>query len=171
MEEQIQVQCKYDEMVRLSELRPHPKNRNLHPPAQIERLAKLLRYQGQRAPVIVSKLSGCIVKGHGTVEAMEKAGAEAAAVVFQDFKDSDQEYAFLTSDNAIAEWADLDLSGINLDMDSLGPELDIDMLGIKDFKVDFSEKQVSFGAKELDASEFDGFQHKCPRCKFEFDSE
>ena len=132
----MKVHCKYDAMVPISELKPHSKNRNLHPQDQIERLAQLLAYQGIRAPIVVSNLSGKIVKGHGTLEAIKLNEWTEAPVVYQDFESSDQEYAFVQSDNSIAEWATLDLKAINADLPELGPDLDLDMLGFKDFSID-----------------------------------
>ena len=61
-------------------------------------------------------------------------------VIFQDFKDIDQEIAFGIADNAIAAWADLDLAGVNDDLQNLGPDFDLDMLGIKNFALDVSDK-------------------------------
>src|ERR1035437_2514888 len=51
-----------------------------------------------------------------------------------------QEYADVQADNAIASWAELDLSGINADIADLGPDFDIDVLGLKDFTLDVAEK-------------------------------
>lgn len=120
-------------MVPIAELRPHPKNRNKHGEDQIERLSKLLEAHGQRAPIIVSKRSGFIVKGHGTILSIRKLGQEVAAIVYQDFESEEEEYQFLQADNAIASWAELDLKGIHLDLPDLAP-FDIDLLGIRDFQ-------------------------------------
>jgi hypothetical protein len=40
----MQVHCLYDELAKIDQLKPHPKNRNTHPPDQIDRLAEILRY-------------------------------------------------------------------------------------------------------------------------------
>lgn len=136
----MNVHCLYAELAPVETLKPHPKNRNTHPKDQIARLASILAYQGIRAPIVVSSLSGFIVKGHGTLEAIRANGARTAPIVYQDFKDSDQEYAFLQGDNAIAAWAEIDLSGINTDLADLGPDFDIDMLGLRDFVVEPAEK-------------------------------
>ena len=135
----MNIHCKYDELVEVGKLKAHPKNRNKHPEDQIERLAKILKYQGVRAPIVVSNRSGKIVKGHGTLQAIKKNGWDKAPVVKQDFEDEDQEWLFLQSDNAIAMWAELDLKEINFDLSELGP-FDIDLLGIKDFTVTPEEK-------------------------------
>lgn len=154
----MDIKCKYDKLVSVKSLRPHPKNRNRHPQDQIDRLVDLLSYQGIRAPIIVSNRSSLIVKGHGTLKAIIKAGETKAPVVYQDFETEEQEYAFLQSDNAIAGWADLDFSGISIDMAELGPDLNIDMLGIKNFVVDVADKG-------FDPSERPEKKHKtCPHC-------
>lgn len=124
----------------IDKLKPHPKNRNQHPEDQIERLAELIKHQGWRNPIIVSKRSGFIAAGHGRLSAAKKLGLEKVPVHYQDFESEEQEYAFLTSDNAIASWAELDLSAINVDIQELGPDFDIKLLGIKDFVLEPAEK-------------------------------
>jgi len=136
----MKINCAHDELLELHKIIPNPKNPNKHPQDQIDRLAKLLDYQGQRHPIIVSNRSGFVVVGHGRLEAIKKLGWEKAAVNYQDFQDEAQEYAFIVSDNAIAEWADLDLSEINKEMLDLGPDFDVEMLGLKDFTIEPIEK-------------------------------
>lgn len=134
------VHCKYDALVERRALKPHPKNRNEHPEEQIARLAQILRYQGLRAPIVVSKLSGYIVKGHGTCEAAWLNGWNEVPVVYQEFETEEQEYSFVQSDNAIASWADLNLKGIGEDITDFGPDFDIELLGIKDFVIEPADK-------------------------------
>jgi DNA modification methylase len=136
----MKINCAHDELLELHKIIPNPKNPNKHPQDQIDRLAKLLDYQGQRHPIIVSNRSGFVVVGHGRLEAIKKLGWEKAAVNYQDFQDEAQEYSFIVSDNAIAEWADLDLSEINKEMLDLGPDFEIEMLGLKDFTIEPIEK-------------------------------
>lgn len=143
----MMIHCKYDELISPKKLKPYPKNRNKHPKDQVERLSKILKYQGIRAPIVVSKLSNCIVKGHGTLEAAKEAGFTEVPIVYQDFEDTDQEYLFVQSDNAIAAWSELELKDINVDLGELGP-FDIDLLGIKDFELEPADK---YGDKDADA--------------------
>lgn len=147
----ISIHCKYDELQNSKILKDHPKNRNKHSKEQIERLAKLYEFHGVRHPIIVSKLSGCIVAGHGRKLAGIKAGMTEMPVVFQDFESEMAEYAFLQADNAIALWAELDLSGINSDIPEFDPDFDIDMLGINNFTIDPQEVDLP----ELDANDPD----------------
>lgn len=136
----IKINCLFDKLVNPKELKDNPKNRNKHGQDQIERLAQLYKYQGIRHPIIISAETGYIVAGHGRKLAAIRAGIKEVPVVIQCFESQEQEYAFVQSDNAIALWADLDLSGINSDMEFLGPDFDIDMLGIHNFTLDMSEK-------------------------------
>lgn len=146
------VHCPHDALVSVKELKPHPKNRNKHPKEQIERLARILEYQGWRYPIKVSKLSGFITSGHGRLEAARHLKLKEVPVSFQDYTDEAQEYADLQADNAIASWAELDFSGINSDIVDLGPDFDLDLLGIKDFKLEPEkiEQEEIKGEESLD---------------------
>ena len=150
---EMRIHCKFDTLLDRKALKPHPKNRNVHPPEQVARLAQILKYQGWRYAVKISNRSGFITSGHGRIEAAWLNGWDKVPVVYQDYESNEQEYADVTADNAIASWAELDLAAINTDILDLGPELDIEMLGIKDFNVDPSENDKP----ESDAK-------KCPYC-------
>lgn len=152
----MKVRCLYDKLVPISDLKPHPKNRNKHPKEQIERLAKILDYQGVRYPAKVSNLSGCITSGHGRIEAAKLNGWTEFPVNFQDYDDEAQEYADVQADNAIASWAELDFSGINADLGDLGPELDLEMLGIRSFTVDAAERDIAEINKANETAEWVG---------------
>lgn len=127
-------------MVPISQLVPHPKNPNKHTKDQIKRLAEIIEFQGWRLPVKVSNQSGFVTSGHGRIDAAKLKGWEEVPVSRQDYENEAQEYADVVSDNAIAEWAALDLKSINEKLPDMGPDFNIDLLGIKDFTLDPSEK-------------------------------
>ncbi len=154
------IHCKFDELLDPKKLKPHPKNRNKHGQDQIDRLAELYKYHGVRHPIIVSNLSKCIVAGHGRRLAAMRAHIFEFPVVYQDFESTEQEYAFIQSDNAIALWADLDMAGINADIGDLGPDFNLDQLGIKNFVVDIAEKSFD----PSDSDEMDKPHKTCPHC-------
>ncbi len=136
----MKVHCLHDELAPLESLKPHPKNRNKHPEDQIARLAGILKFQGWRYPVKVSKRSGFVTSGHGRMEAAKLNGWPQVPVNFQEYDSEEQEYADVQADNAIASWAELDLDGVKDDLAGL-PDLNLDMLGIEDFSIispDFS---------------------------------
>jgi len=121
-----------------NQLHPSPKNPNKHPQEQIEKLAKILKYQGFRSPIVVSKQTGHIVVGHGRLMAAKLIAMEKVPVSYQDFESWDQEYAHMCADNAISEWATMDLSMVNAEIPNLGP-IDPDVFGIEDFKIEPAE--------------------------------
>lgn len=135
-------------LVPIEEIQFHPKNRNAHSKDQLERLAKILKYQGIRRPGTVSNLSGYLTVGEGRVRAAKLAGFKEYPISFQDYEDEAQEISDLNADNAIGLWADLDLKGIGEDILDFGPGFDIELLGIENFTIDPSEK---YGDKDPDA--------------------
>lgn len=136
----MKIQCLYDKLVPISELKFHPENANEHPDDQITRLAEILEYQGWRYPVKVSKQSGFITSGHGRVLAAIKNKWKEVPVNFQDYESEDQERADVHADNAIAEWAKLDLSKINVQIPAFDPDFNVKMLGLKNFQIEPADK-------------------------------
>jgi hypothetical protein len=128
------------EMVPTASLVPNPKNPNHHPPEQIERLASIIEFQGWRRPITVSKRSGFVIVGHGRLAAAMLRGWPSVPVTYQEYENEAQEYADLVADNAIDDWATLDLSQVNADLPEFGPDFEIDLLGIKDFTLDPAER-------------------------------
>ena len=108
----IEVWCAYDNLVKVEELIPHPKNPNTHPQSQIKILAQNIRYHGWRHPIVASKLSGYIVAGHGRLEAAKELGVSIVPVEYQNFASEDNELAVLVGDNRLAELSSLDLNGL-----------------------------------------------------------
>jgi hypothetical protein len=145
----VKFDCSYSELLDInsSKIIPNPKNPNNHPKDQIERLSKIIEYQGQRHPIIISNRSGFLVVGHGRLEAIKKLGWEKIAVSYQDFENEAQEYSFVVSDNAIASWSELDLGKVNQEMLDLGPDFDVELLGVKDFTIEIADKTKD---KEVD---------------------
>lgn len=136
----MEIKAKDITLVDISLLVENPKNNNTHPDDQIERLAKLIKHTGFRNPLVVSNRSGFVLCGHGRIAAAKKAGLKELPVIYQDFRDEAEEYAYMTSDNAIHNWSSIDLSKVNTEILDLGPDFDIDLLGIKDFVIEPIEK-------------------------------
>lgn len=135
-----QIRSQEIKLVPIDQIRPNQKNRNQHSEEQIVRLSEIIKYQGFRDPLIVSNQSGMLVSGHGRLMAALKLGLKELPVTYQDFENEDQEYAAMVSENSIAAWATLDLSGINSDLGELDPSFELDMLGIKDFVLEMADK-------------------------------
>lgn len=155
----MKINCAYDELVDVSKLVPNPKNNNKHPKEQIERLAKIIEFQGQRAPVVVSTRSGFIVKGHGRLEAIKLLGWEKCAVDYQDYENEAQEYADMIADNQIATWAEFDTQMLLDELPSL--DIDTDMLGMVELpKLEIVEDND----EEDEFKEVEKHLCRCPAC-------
>ena len=155
----IEVWCAYDKLVKVDELIPHPKNPNTHPQSQIKILAQNIRYHGWRHPIIVSKLSGYIVAGHGRLEAAKELGVSIVPVEYQNFASEDNELAVLVGDNRLAELSSLDLNGLQDIIDGFkASDFDTILAGFEPTDLDalLGEQKPDFGdekEKELSQSE------------------
>lgn len=128
------IKSKEIEIVSIGTLIPHPKNMNVHGDDQIERLCKIIEYQGFRNPLIVQSGTNLIVAGHGRLLAALKMGLQKVPIIYQEFDNEAQLYAFMVADNSIANWSSLDLKSITTEMAKL-PDFDLELLGIKEFDI------------------------------------
>lgn len=107
-ETEIEIKCAFDKLVPIGELKPNPRNPNLHPEKQISVLAYLIAEDGFRNAVVVSNQSGLIVSGHCRLLAAKKIRMPVVPVDYQDFDSSERETAILMSDNIVAELSEFD---------------------------------------------------------------
>lgn len=108
MADSIAVYCAHDKIVETDALVGNPRNPNTHPKEQIEALAKIIKRQGWRHPIVVSNRSGFVVKGHGRLLAAKELGVSHVPVDYQDYESEASEYADLMADNKIQEFSELD---------------------------------------------------------------
>ena len=123
----LPIHCSYKELRDPAALVPHPRNPNHHPAKQIELLARIIRHQGWRNPIVVSARSGFVVAGHGRLAAALQLGAAEVPVDVQDFATEADEWAHLVADNRIAELADLNQVGLEDLLRDLGEVEDFDL--------------------------------------------
>jgi len=136
----------------------NPNNTNTHSDDQIKSLAKIIKYQGWRHPIVVREENGMVAAGEGRYLAALKLKLKKVPVSLQSFETDDQFNAFVTSDNAIAAWSTLDYSKINEQLMEMGPDFEVELLGIKDFQIDPNE----FEAPEIKQTE--KIAKECPHC-------
>lgn len=113
------VRCAHSKMVPVSTLQRHPRNPNTHPEAQIKLLANIIANTGFRAPIVVSKRSGFITKGHGRLDAAILLGMKSVPVDFQDYDSDESEMADMVADNKIASMAEMDRAVLKEIMEEL----------------------------------------------------
>lgn len=104
----IPVYCSHDEIVDIMKVIPNPKNPNKHGERQIEILSQVIKAQGWRKPITVSKRSGFVVSGHGRLQAALLLDVKKVPVDYQDYANEAEEYADLVADNRIAELSTVD---------------------------------------------------------------
>lgn len=104
----IPVFCSHDEIVDIMKVIPNPKNPNTHGERQIEILSQVIKAQGWRKPITVSKRSGFVVSGHGRLQAALLLKVEKVPVDYQEYATEAEEYADLVADNRIAELSSVD---------------------------------------------------------------
>jgi DNA modification methylase len=128
----MEIKCAHTELVDTQTLVANPRNPNKHSDAQIKLLAKILKYQGWRSPIVVSKRSGFIVKGHGRLAAARLNGWSAVPVDRQDYINEADEWADMIADNEIARLAEADHAMIRELAIEMPEGFDLDLLGIPD---------------------------------------
>ncbi len=102
----VPVHCSFDELADVTTLVENPRNPNKHGDKQVALLAKIIRHQGWRAPIVISTRSGFVVAGHGRLAAARLLNVEMVPVNRQAFASEADEWAHLVADNRIAELAD-----------------------------------------------------------------
>ena len=170
----IKIMCAYDELVPIEKMVENPKNPNKHPEKQIEILAKIIKAQGFRRPIVVSSRSGFVIVGHGKLMAAKFLGMEAVPVDYQEYENEAAEWADMVADNKVAELAEFD-NTVMADMLAELDDIDEEIFGMAQDDIDKlmgrAERAAQENkAREIDIMEFEDekFQHTCPRCGFRF---
>jgi ParB-like chromosome segregation protein Spo0J len=167
----IKIHCAHDKLVALDKLKPHPANPNKHPEQQIALLAKIIKAQGWRNPIVVSNRSGLITKGHARLEAAKLIGTDKAPVDCQDYANEKQELADMIADNRIAELAEPDRTMLRELAEQLDDgAFDMDLTGFDQAALEelmtatVPEFQANGDQPSLDELN----KAKCPQCGYEF---
>lgn len=135
------VKCAYDEMVDIHKIVENPRNANTHSKEQIDRLAKIIDFQGQRSPLVIDSKTQYLVKGHGRLLALKKLGWEKVAVDYQEYVSEAQMYADMIADNEIARWAEFNEAKFIEDVATMDIG-DIELFGLKEIPDLLHEKKV-----------------------------
>jgi ParB-like chromosome segregation protein Spo0J len=156
----MKINCSYTKLVSVDELVKHPKNPNTHTPKQIQLLAKIIKAQGFRQPIVVSKRSGFIVKGHGRLESAILAGLQEVPVDIQDYKSEAEEYADMIADNRIAELSQMNSDTlIDLIEELEEVDFDLDLTGFEEYDIDQLIKDVSEQEEEKEEENVQGMEY------------
>ena len=159
------------ELISISDLTPDPANARKHGERNLKAIIDSLRAFGQQKPIVVDR-RGVVIAGNGTLEAAKRLGWEEIAIVRTELEPT-QATAFGIADNRTAELAEWDEEVLVSLLDSLDDETrdlmhfdqkELDALVPKATVEEFKSAET----KEVDPGSFE-FDHKCPKCGFEFD--
>lgn len=138
--------CNFTRLEPIDKVIENPRNPNQHPENQIELLAKILDFQGWRLPIVVSKRSGFVVRGHGRLMAARKLGLKKVPIDVQTYDNEAQEWADLVADNRIAELAEMDRGTLKDIIEELDTgENDLEMTGFRQSDLDLLMSQIHQG--------------------------
>ena len=138
-----QIYCSHTDIVATDSLIENPRNPNRHPEDQIIALAKIIRHQGWRNPIVVSRRSGFVVKGHGRLLAARMLGLEEVPVDYQDYENEAAEWADMVADNKIAELSNMDEEELNAIIRELDGQIDLELTGFNDSEINSMLASVS----------------------------
>jgi DNA modification methylase len=114
--------------VKISELRPHPKNPRVHPDSALDKLVRSIKEFGWTNPILVSA-DGYVIAGHARLKAAEKAGISEVPVIYLPLEGAKAE-AYLIADNRLQDETDWDyekLKDLLQDLDT--GEFDLELTG------------------------------------------
>lgn len=163
------VECAHNALVDIVELVPNPRNPNRHPKKQIELLAKIIKSQGWRNPIVVSNRSGFVVKGHARLEAAKILGLGMVPVDRQNYDSEAQEWADMIADNRIAELAEPDLPSLKDLLEELDTgSFDMELTGFDSKALEDLMTQFNPVPEDTQSRLDEKAKVKCPECGCEF---
>lgn len=162
----IPVYCSFAELCDVVSLIPNPRNPNKHPDKQVAMLAKIIRHQGWRAPIVVSKRSGFVVTGHGRLEAAKLLQVEKVPVDRQDFATEADEWAHLIADNRIAELAEADQGELAALLKELEGKIELELVGFSPEELEAME--IPETNETIDEQAMAQTENECPKCGFKW---
>ncbi len=167
----IPVRCAHLALADVATLVPNPRNPNRHPDKQVALLAKVIRHQGWRSPIVVSNRSGFVVKGHGRLEAAKLLQVEQVPIDRQDYVTEADEWADLIADNRLAELSETDESALKALLDEVekgGVELELTGFAAEDLAAQISAEEIPADNKPIDEAAMLNTENECPKCGFKW---
>ena len=123
----ISIHCSCSSIEDIVNVIPNPSNPNRHSDSQIGLLARIIRNQGWRSPIVISRRSGFVVKGHGRLEAAKLLQVQSVPIDYQEYETEASEWADMVADNKIAELAEVSKQDLKEILDGLGSIEGFDM--------------------------------------------
>jgi hypothetical protein len=154
----------------ISELCLDPANANVHDKKNLDAIKGSLAKFGQQKPIVINQKK-VVIAGNGTLTAAIELGWSHIDCVTSDLSGTEQ-IAFALADNRTSELSKWDKEILGQTLQSLREEdFDVSSIGFDLSELDkiYGEPKNIKGSKELKEADFSNFDHKCPKCGFEFD--
>lgn len=132
----VAIFCAHTELVDIDKLVENPRNPNTHPESQIALLSKIIRAQGFRNAIVVSRRSGFVTKGHGRLAAARLLQMDRVPVDYQEYESEAAEWADMIADNRIAELAAINDDALKSLLQELDGQIDLDLTGFDEDSLD-----------------------------------
>jgi ParB-like nuclease domain len=150
----------------LKKFKPYPNNPRIHPKAEIELLAQVLRMRGADQPIVVDE-KWVILKGHGRLEAADLAGLSDFPYVQRIGLSESDKRAIRIEDNALPLLAGWDKVLISTELAQLKTDgYDMTLLGFGETQLVHFMTQPSAPAAFSAVDENIATEHRCPKCGF-----
>lgn len=167
------------EMWPLDRLRPYERNARTHSREQLTQIAASIQEFGFTNPILVDGTDG-ILAGHGRLAAAKDMGLNQVPVIVLDHLSPEQRRAYVIADNQLALNAGWDMDLLQQEVAALNlADFDLSLLGFDEDRIaglldpeginrEEGPSKDHKGSEEYGEEDFSEFEHKCPRCNFEF---
>lgn len=157
------------ENIKIEKIFPYERNTKIHDLTQINRIANSIKEFWFTQPIVIDK-DNIIIIWHWRYEASKKLWLKELPCVRKEWLTKQQVEKLRILDNKLNE-SERDIDNLNLVLEDL-PDFNIwDLeITIDDLFPEPSEKK-DFKNKEIEPDDLGEFQHKCPKCGFEFNSD
>ena len=140
--------------VKISDLKPDPRNPRKHARAQIRAIAKSIEVFGFNAPILVDK-HGNIVAGHGRFKAAKLLGLTEVPVICLDDLTDAEARAYMLADNRLTDRSSWDQQGLSVQLKELSVlalEFSIEATGFETPEIDLRIQSLD-DKPEIDADD------------------
>lgn len=163
-------------MANVEDITPYESNPRTISDEAVDRVAKSIKEFGFQQPIVVDK-DKVIIVGHTRYIAAIELGLDEVPIHVADNLTDEQVKAYRIADNKTGEIAGWDKALLRSELELLQALDDFDMEN-----TGFSENELlkalepptppeTPGSEESNPDDFQEFQHKCPKCGFEYNDE
>lgn len=155
--------------MKVADLIPYEFNNKVHDSEQVNRIANSIKEFWFTQPLVIDQ-NNVVIIGHGRLLAAKKLGMETVPVVKIENLTETQIKKLRILDNKLNE-SERDEENLHLELEELDFDLSIWDLELKSEDLfPIRLERVPFENKEIEMSDLWEFEHKCPKCWFEFNS-